>query len=219
MERGFTHLQIKNKSVGYAKNILGSEYDEPLFSLEEFASTDSHVVPMKFRCRKCGMEFESVHMRTHARCPSCWPEDRVENGPLYLSKLNLRMFRVLDEMNVEYQKEFRIGTPDGKSHRRYDVKVDNVLVELNGDYWHARPGFMYNGMPITAETVIGYCFGRCRAREIWDYDAEKKTLAESNGYKFLVLWEGDMNRMTDDELKCWIRENVMKSLEISANSV
>jgi hypothetical protein len=129
------------------------------------------------------------------------------------------MFRVLDEMSVEYQKEFRIRTPDGKSHRRCDVKVGDVLVELNGDYWHARPGFMYNGVPITAEIVIGYCFSRCRTQEIWDYDAEKKALAESSGYRLLVLWEGDMNGMTDDELKSWIRENVMKSSEISANPV
>lgn len=131
-----------------------------------------------------------------------------------VSNLNRRAYRILDEMNIAYEREFRIY--DGGTYRSYDVlfSEQKTFLELNGDFWHANPKKFGNGDKVNLPHL-----GLVAVDDIWKRDADKRALAERNGYRLLVLWEGDMNRMMDDELKSWIRENVMKSTEISANSV
>lgn len=73
--------------------------------------------------------------------------------------------------------------------RSYDLKImdTNLLIEINGDYWHGNPEKYPKG------TIIRFPEGReMLVDELWQNDANKIALAESYGYRVLTLWEKDI---------------------------
>jgi len=162
---GYLKIDERNKKPGYLKFILGSPYDEPLFSFDDFMKRDVKTQKMKFKCKKCGGEFEAVHDRRHKRCPNCYIEDYKDDMNVSISSLNRRIFRILNEHNIPYQKEFAIYFEDGIHRRYYDVKVGNVLIEANGNYWHANPEFFTD--PDELLTLPGM---KLHVKDIWEKD-------------------------------------------------
>jgi very-short-patch-repair endonuclease len=88
--------------------------------------------------------------------------------------------RILQSLNVSYQPQASIDkyTVDFLVNEKY-------IVECYGDYWHCNPhrytsSYFNKGKKKTAE-------------EIWQRDMERKTQFEKMGYKFLCLWENDIN--------------------------
>jgi very-short-patch-repair endonuclease len=88
--------------------------------------------------------------------------------------------RILQSLNVSYQPQASIDkyTVDFLVNEKY-------IVECYGDYWHCNPhrytsSYFNKGKKKTAE-------------EIWHRDMERKAQFEKMGYKFLCLWESDIN--------------------------
>jgi len=81
--------------------------------------------------------------------------------------------------------EFKIHTSFGNKY--YDFKIDNYLIELNGDFWHANPKIYQ------ATDIMPFPEGQKLVKDIWEKDKLKKELALQNGYKFITLWECDLN--------------------------
>jgi very-short-patch-repair endonuclease len=88
--------------------------------------------------------------------------------------------RILQSLNVSYQPQASIDkyTVDFLVNEKY-------IVECYGDYWHCNPhrytsSYYNKGKKKTAE-------------EIWQRDMERKAQFEKMGYKFLCLWENDIN--------------------------
>jgi very-short-patch-repair endonuclease len=88
--------------------------------------------------------------------------------------------RILQSLNVSYQPQASIDkyTVDFLVNEKY-------IVECYGDYWHCNPhrytsSYFNKGKKKTAE-------------EIWHRDMERKAQFEKMGYKFLCLWENDIN--------------------------
>jgi very-short-patch-repair endonuclease len=88
--------------------------------------------------------------------------------------------RILQSLNVSYQPQASIDkyTVDFLVNEKY-------IVECYGDYWHCNPhrytsSYFNKGKKKTAE-------------EIWQRDMERKAQFEKMGYKFLCLWENDIN--------------------------
>ena len=71
----------------------------------------------------------------------------------------------------------------------FDFQYQNKLIEFNGDYWHCNP--------IKYKFDYFHQVKNMTAKEIWEYDARKKELAESYGYKVLTIWEHEY----DESLK------------------
>lgn len=90
---------------------------------------------------------------------------------------------VLNELNVEWenQKVFKFG----KKWYIVDFYLPkyDLVIECNGDYWHANPKFF------KFDSII---HSSKKASEFWEYDLIRKTAFESEGYKFLVLWENEI---------------------------
>lgn len=108
------------------------------------------------------------------------------NSGKRITKLNLLLYDALTDDKFEYIKEFYIK--DNKRKYFYDVKVGNILIEINGDYWHANP---------TKHDKDWYNVQRKQhAREIWKQDLIKKNIAIENGYKFITIWEQDIKANT-----------------------
>ena len=66
--------------------------------------------------------------------------------------------------------------------KQYDFKIGNILLEVDGDYWHGGPGVEKSWYGV-AETKIK--------------DNIKNQVAISNGYKILRIWESEINNNTE----------------------
>lgn len=96
--------------------------------------------------------------------------------------------------------EFRINL-NNVNFKCYDFKFNNIILELNGDYFHANP-CIYKPTDIIKIRHVNYL-----AIDIWNKDLEKKQLAEDNGYIVKYLWEYNLKRMTDTDILTWIKTN------------
>ncbi|MFW6172291.1 MAG: hypothetical protein ACOC5T_00905 [Elusimicrobiota bacterium] len=108
----------------------------------------------------------------------------------------LRMMKILDHYKISYVRNFALKyIKEGFKHWfLYDFLIDdNILIELNGDYWHANPKFY---SPDDIVNVKGFKY----AKEIWKWDNDKINLAKIKEYKCFVLWENEMNKMCDREI-------------------
>lgn len=65
----------------------------------------------------------------------------------------------------------------------YFIPDNNLIIECNGDYWHASPKRY-------VETDVIHS-GKL-AKEFWEYDLKKQLDFTSNGYKYLILWESEI---------------------------
>jgi G:T-mismatch repair DNA endonuclease (very short patch repair protein) len=77
----------------------------------------------------------------------------------------------------------------------FDIKIGNILIEVNGDYWHANPKF-YRG-----NQIIKYPGRRKKlVANIWKKDLKKMLQARKKGYRVIYLWENDINNWTEGQL-------------------
>lgn len=83
----------------------------------------------------------------------------------------------------------------------YDLRIGKTLVEVNGDFWHANPRL---GYVRSDELLSGW-----RVGEVWDKDLVKKQKAEEAGYKLVVLWENDTQKILDHEIMSLLQREVI----------
>ena len=92
------------------------------------------------------------------------------------------------------------------ARRQFDFHVagTKVLIEVQGDYWHANP------------TI--YSFADClnfpgrrevHACDIWARDEEKRRIAEKFGYQVIYVWEKDIKEMSLVKLSESLSNQVM----------
>lgn len=103
-----------------------------------------------------------------------------KQGSKTKSTIECKVENILQSLNVSYQSQAPIDkyTVDFLVNKKY-------IVECYGDYWHCNPhqytsSYFNKGKKKTAE-------------EIWDRDTQRKEQFEKMGYKFLCLWENDIN--------------------------
>lgn len=116
------------------------------------------------------------------------------------SKLETKIENVLKENNISYTHQFILK--NFKKRKFYDFYLPeyNIIIEINGDYWHANP-YIYK-----PNDIIHYCFGDKKAKEIWEKDKKKKELAENKGYKIIYIWEMELKQLKTNKqiLECLI---------------
>jgi len=92
------------------------------------------------------------------------------------SGLEVKFAKILDELNILYERQFFI------TKKMYDFKIENtnILIEVDGDYWHCNPVKYPNGPKyrMQKENIIR--------------DQLKNQLAKDNGYNLLRFWETDV---------------------------
>ena len=103
-----------------------------------------------------------------------------------------KVMNISKPMSEKYIKD----TDYGRGYA-FDFQYQNKLIEFNGDYWHCNP--------IKYKFDYFHQVKNMTAKEIWEYDARKKELAESYGYKVLTIWEHEY----DESLKNNTFENLI----------
>lgn len=91
------------------------------------------------------------------------------------SKIEVVFGKWMKSLGIKIETQFKLGT------KYYDFKIKDlpILIEFNGDYWHANP-LLYESTNLD----------RIQIRNKKN-DAYKKTLAISKGYYLLYIWENE----------------------------
>lgn len=123
-----------------------------------------------------------------------------------ISSLNRKIFDFLDSENIIYETEFplKFKIYDKIKTRFYDIKINNLIIEINGDYFHANPKFYKE------DDIINYK-GKRKVKNIWLYDQFKLGLCIQKGYDILVIWEDDIKKDFENvkkiiKQKIWVEQ-------------
>jgi very-short-patch-repair endonuclease len=117
---------------------------------------------------------------------------KKENNTLYPSFKPSSLEELIEEFLkincISYKTQWFIHISNEKI-RFYDFYIPhkNLLIEVNGDYWHANP-IKYNEsdiIPYPGNVLL-------RASDIWEKDYQKYKLAANQGYDIIYLWENDI---------------------------
>jgi hypothetical protein len=94
------------------------------------------------------------------------------------------------------ENEFSIYSKKEKRIFFYDFRYEDKIIEFHGDFWHANPN-KFN--PNDIHTIL-----KIKNQFIIDKDVLKKELAESRDFKFLTIWESDVNADIEEQLNMCI---------------
>lgn len=132
----------------------------------------------KEECKK--LSYEEKLRRTRA----------ARENVKYESSQELRIEKILKNKKIEFlRNQFILDF-------NFDFVFPNkVLLEVQGEFWHANP------KKYKPEDKI---IGKTKAKDIWDKDERKKKAATESGYKIFYLWEFEINKMTDTEILKYI---------------
>ena len=113
-----------------------------------------------------------------------------------ISKLNKKIFEILEKNNINFTIEFKILRPDSYYYA-YDILLENnKIIEINGDYWHGNP-LIYKEKDI----LLKGSSKEILVKDKWNYDNKKIEFAKNNNYEIIVIWESE------------IKENIEKVTE------
>lgn len=114
------------------------------------------------------------------------------------SSLESRVEKTFIENNIKFEPQYNV------ENYFFDFLIfKNVLLEVNGDYWHANPE------KYLKEDEIKFPGNKfIKAENIWLKDKIKKETGLNNGYRVIYLWESEIKKMTDEELLKFIRKEV-----------
>lgn len=120
-----------------------------------------------------------------------------------ISKISLKFIdAVIKSTNIQPtdflfgESELTILTPSSMSKFKhkcfmYDLCYKTKIIEFNGNDVHANPEmFTATDTPIHKFNSKSFL----TAQQIWDYDAEKKRVANSHGYEVMVVWESEWKK-------------------------
>lgn len=111
------------------------------------------------------------------------------------SKPHKKINDLLKEIGLEFQNEKALIDNISSKTWYYDIFVPelNLLIEVNGDYYHANP-IKY----LPSDILWLFHSGQKTANEIWKRDWNKTKLARMQGYRFMTIWEFDIKHFLDD---------------------
>lgn len=110
----------------------------------------------------------------------------VAKGFKHNNGLNEKCAEILTKYGIKYEKEFPIKHENGLYY--YDFKINNLLIELNGTYWHCSPK-RYKPNDIVRFPNNHFIL----AKDKWKYDEEKCEHAAKNGFLVETIWEDEFS--------------------------
>lgn len=192
----------------YEDHILNCEFDEPLFTFEEYSSrvNDSHF--FKFKCRKCGNTFESPHHDGyHRKCPICYP--KLEG---------------VSTEEIELRETVRSLVPDEKMivgsrlvipPRELDIYLPSkkLAIEFDGLFWHSDVNDIITKAYHVGKTEACDEKGIRLIHVFEDEWIEKRRIVESRLKNLLGIYD-----KTVFARKCEVRDVTSREAELFQNS-
>lgn len=119
------------------------------------------------------------------------------------SNIESRINTILFSWDIEYVHSFYLR------HKQFDFKIGRVLIEVNGDFYHANPEKYEPYDIIMIPKTKGVL-----ASKIWLKDASKREMAEKLGFSVVYIWEKEINSLDDDDLEILLWERIFDENKI-----
>lgn len=94
-----------------------------------------------------------------------------------------------EEVETQYQLKYYDKEKLKNKFFMYDIKIGNVIIEYNGDFWHRNPKKYGVNDELNQKGFL-----KVKTADIWNRDALKKKVAEENCYYYYVVWENDFKQ-------------------------
>lgn len=117
-----------------------------------------------------------------------WSKNNVLPTKSKNTKPELLFQNILDNLNIEYLKQKVIR----KYRCDFYIPEYHLIVEIDGDYWHANPA------KYSAEDLIGA--KKQLAKEIWENDKKKSSTIISEGYNLIRYWASELKNISHDKI-------------------
>lgn len=158
---------------------------------------DSYMIETYGKKRITGENQSEIRINYWKNLPTDIKEERIKSmlvklhgtGPT--SKLETLVAVSLEEMDIHYDRSFWI------KNRQYDFKIKdtNILIEVQGDFWHGNPLKYKSGDILKIPGTDGILVDK-----IWKKDKNKLDLANTHGYNIIYVWECDIRKCKHVEI-------------------
>jgi hypothetical protein len=174
------------------QTILNKYGVDNVFKLKEM---QDYIRSDEFCLSKYGMTYLE-QATTH--CQKTWDSKSDEQKEQWFNSIHKtksetniekRFREMLVQYNLGYEPQHYV---DGKF---FDFYTEDVLVEVNGDYFHANPLYY---LPDQTLNFVGNMFP-IPARVIWQRDELKRMIANSNNYDVIYIWENEIDKCKTHE--------------------
>ena len=116
-----------------------------------------------------------------------YKEGLIKLQRINISKAEKEIAEWFKNNNIEFTPQFRI--PGVSFIYDFYLPKYNLIIEYNGNYWHADPKIYKSGTllkrPNCEEVLVD---------KIWERDKMKKEEVELKGYKLIYIWENDYKK-------------------------
>jgi G:T-mismatch repair DNA endonuclease (very short patch repair protein) len=112
----------------------------------------------------------------------------LSKGASRKNNLEMCMCSTLEALRLSYSRFYPIG------RRVYDFYIPalNLIVETNGDFWHANP------IKYKESDILQFPGSRgVVAKDLWENDKKKVDAAIKNGFNVLTVWESDKKKFLE----------------------
>ncbi|KKM74282.1 hypothetical protein LCGC14_1401820 [marine sediment metagenome] len=87
------------------------------------------------------------------------------------------------------------------------LKKYKIIIEVQGDYWHANPE------RYKRDDIIPYPNGiKKKASDVWAQDEKKRKAVLNRDYKLVCIWERELKSIDDEQLQHLLSDKIKKTL-------
>ena len=167
-EEDIDKILTKRKNTNLEK--YGTEYPQTTTEIKEKirrTNLERYGKPSGFNYEK----IKQTNLEKYGVAYTCLLPQCQNKGGM-ISKINLRFKAKLDELGIKNELEFRL------ENKSYDIKCDNVLIEINPTFTHNSSKVEWKGKFKIEPKEEGY-------------HQEKTIVANKNGYRCIHIWDWD----------------------------
>ena len=111
-------------------------------------------------------------------------EGRVMRSSIRVSAAEREIYRNLAQMGLDVRAQYHI--PGASFFYDFFLPAHGLIIEYQGDYWHANPVKYKPGTRLSIQNV-----GVVAVEDIWKRDKRKRECAEYYGFRVQYVWESD----------------------------
>lgn len=117
-----------------------------------------------------------------------WSQKNILPSSSKNTKPELLFKNILEELNLEFQQQKSVG----KYKCDFYIPIYNVIVEIDGDYWHANPSIFKEYDLIGPKNIL--------AKDIWASDNQKNQFILNEGFNLLRYWSSNINNISCEKI-------------------
>jgi len=177
------------------KNTLKEKYGENIVNVSQLESTKEKVrqtfikhygVDNIWKTKEYA-EFTSKRWASYSNERKTELINKWTKSEGHISKLENKIVSLLNDLNIPIETQFKFP----KYFHKYDIliKGTNIIIEVQGDFWHANPDLYNDNDLLNFPNGLKYT-----AKFLWEKDQKNIDYANNQNYIVIQIWENDIHK-------------------------